>query len=264
MKKSALFCLSVCLLLNISISALAYVDEVNGSTIELQEYKSNFFLLDLYAPDSLSKLQLSFKVPLMRDCDVLYFGFTQVAFWKLRSADYPFYELNYNPEFFARLHFSSTKKVGLDICPLEHESNGKDGPDTRSLNRSYFRFFQEWELGNGSSLYLNLKLGGLWALDDTNLEIGRTRGLYEINLTWVNFLTCTCFTLSDLNFRLISGGPSMMSPFDGSTDLTLRVKAKLADNFIPVFIIQFFYGRAESLIDFKKPAEFKFRFGMGF
>ena len=244
--------------------AHAYTDEVNGSTIDVQQYKSSFFLLDLYQPDSLSKLQISFKVPIIRDSTLFMFGFTQQMFWQLRGKTMPFYDINYNPELFMTFYFGSSKKVGLDIGLIEHESNGIDGPRSVASERSYLRFFQKWDMPNGSSLYLNVKMSALYLLDSQSMDLGRSRGLWEINFAWLDFANCSCFTISDMNLRLYSGGPSMMSPLDGAIEYTARIKTKVFDVAVPMFVIQFFLGRAECLIDYRKPPEFTFRFGVGF
>src|SRR4051812_44619775 len=55
----------------------------------------------------LSKLQLSFKTPIIKD-QPLYFGYTQVMFWALRESSKPFRDLTYNPELFYRLQTHDT------------------------------------------------------------------------------------------------------------------------------------------------------------
>ncbi len=74
-----------------------------------------------------------------------YFGYTQKSFWQMynKADSSPFRETDYNPELFYRW----TPKVdwlnhwGSDIG-FEHESNGRDLPDSRSWNRIYIAPFQ--------------------------------------------------------------------------------------------------------------------------
>jgi phospholipase A1 len=75
----------------------------------------------------------------------LYLGYTQKAFWQAfndkRST--PFRETDYNPELFYRYIPADREKwhhLGADFG-FEHESNGRDLPDSRSWNRLYFAPF---------------------------------------------------------------------------------------------------------------------------
>jgi phospholipase A1 len=75
----------------------------------------------------------------------LYFGYTQRSYWQLfdEERSRPFRETNYNPEVFYRWTPDPAryKHWGADIG-VEHESNGKDLPDSRSWNRLYLAPFQ--------------------------------------------------------------------------------------------------------------------------
>ncbi len=94
-------------------------------TISPQDGKTNYV-----------KLQLSMKQHL---CRHLFFAYSQRSWWSVTAPSLPFRETNYNPEFF--LDFTSQGsgiwrwgKIGL----FEHESNGRDGPESRSWNRVYW------------------------------------------------------------------------------------------------------------------------------
>jgi len=82
--------------------------------------------------------QLSAKVR-MFDMN-LYFAYTQKSFWEaFNSSDSsPFRETNYNPELFYRIPPGSKllNNLGLDVG-VEHESNGRNLPLSRSWNRLY-------------------------------------------------------------------------------------------------------------------------------
>ncbi len=70
----------------------------------------------------------------------LYFAYNQTSFWQAYSkADSaPFRESNYNPELFLRFEPGNwlSSKWGFD-AGIDHESNGKELPDSRSWNRVY-------------------------------------------------------------------------------------------------------------------------------
>ncbi|MBN2514974.1 MAG: phospholipase A [Deltaproteobacteria bacterium] len=90
------------------------------------------------------KFQLSLKVKLWQDIigkDVdLWFGYTQKSFWQLYdfAESSPFRETNYEPEvlFNFRTHF---RLLGMDArmitVGLNHQSNGRSEPYSRSWNR---------------------------------------------------------------------------------------------------------------------------------
>jgi len=105
--------------------------------------KENYFLPLTYSEEYNEEnteiiFQFSFKVQLANI--PLYLGYKQISFWQAYNteASSPFRESNYNPEIFYRL---SPEKIslagwGTDIG-LEHESNGRSVPLSRSWNRFY-------------------------------------------------------------------------------------------------------------------------------
>ena len=92
----------------------------------------------------------------------LYFGYTQKSFWQLYNEDdsRPFRETNFNPELFYRWEpqWEQLPELGID-AGIEHESNGRDLPLSRSWNRIYGALF----LPRGKSLYY---LKGWWRIPE--------------------------------------------------------------------------------------------------
>lgn len=84
--------------------------------------------------------QVSAKIQLFNKN--LYFAFTQKSFWQAYNADdsSPFRETNYNPEFFYRIPPGNKwlHNWGADLG-IEHESNGRNLPLSRSWDRVYIR-----------------------------------------------------------------------------------------------------------------------------
>lgn len=68
----------------------------------------------------------------------LFFGYTQKSFWQVYNSDdsRPFRETNYNPELFYRWkpRWASAPGLGFDLG-IDHESNGREVPESRSWNR---------------------------------------------------------------------------------------------------------------------------------
>lgn len=98
------------------------------------------------------KFQLSFKIPLIRQFLVeessLWFAYSQVAFWQMYNFDAssPFRETNYEPEFIW------VNKTNFDVfgfrnsfitLAINHQSNGRSKPLSRSWNRIVAQFILE-------------------------------------------------------------------------------------------------------------------------
>ncbi len=99
------------------------------------------------------KYQVSMKVPVFNrfsDPDqAVYFGFTLQSYWQFYNKDIssPFRETNYQPEIFW-INFLDEEHVlwGDEMAiavGLEHQSNGRSQPASRSWNRVYVDFI--WE-----------------------------------------------------------------------------------------------------------------------
>ena len=122
----------------------------NALGIEL--YKFNYLLPVTYAktvPDDgrksvETKFQISLAKPLFYDVfglrESLVAAYTQTSWWQITKTSAPFRETNYQPEIF--LNFASPKyleQIGVKNLKfgLLHESNGRDGTNSRSWNRAY-------------------------------------------------------------------------------------------------------------------------------
>lgn len=108
----------------------------------------------IYGPDApAAKFQISFKYKLM-DLNqpqpggfthTLQGGFTQRSLWDIDANSSPFYDTSYMPELmFESLAPMPTERDGWftwlgSQLAFKHESNGRDGPDSRSLNTVNFR-----------------------------------------------------------------------------------------------------------------------------
>ena len=121
----------------------------NALGIEL--YKFNYLLPVTYAktvPDDgrksvETKFQISLAKPLFYDVfglrESLVAAYTQTSWWQITKTSAPFRETNYQPEIF--LNFASPKyleQIGVKNLKfgLLHESNGRDGTNSRSWNRA--------------------------------------------------------------------------------------------------------------------------------
>jgi outer membrane phospholipase A len=139
--------------------------------------------------DTTARFQLSFKYRLFdrqlgwgRDWPWLaglHFAYTQTSIWNLSENSKPFLDTSYRPSFFWQWR-RADDKTWIDAVRLgfEHESNGKDGADSRSINTLFLR--PEWifAFSDGKQLEFAPKVYGY--LDKTdNPDIEKYRGYVD-------------------------------------------------------------------------------------
>jgi phospholipase A1 len=115
-------------------------------------YKLNYFAINNSPGNDNAqvKFQISMKFRVLRpNLYVLkynvfpaYFAYTQMSLWNVGQPSRPFEESNYNPEFFLDYQINAgiigrIKLRNIVVSPLEHESNGLAGIQSRSWNRQY-------------------------------------------------------------------------------------------------------------------------------
>lgn len=95
------------------------------------------------------KFQISFKTRILEWPGAkvkVWFGYTQLAHWQILAESRPFREFNHEPELMVVWNTESIKKyvspIGLRFVNfgVVHQSNGTDGPSSRSWNRFYTQF----------------------------------------------------------------------------------------------------------------------------
>jgi outer membrane phospholipase A len=144
--------------------------------------------------DANAKMQLSFKLRLYEPTDKtsrdfvdnMYFGYTQSAFWDLTSYSKPFIDTNYMPSFFYYIPDTDWRVDGNAVglaAGIEHESNGKDEPESRSLDvvfvRPYFTFGdrRDFHWTASPNLYAYIE-------KSENSDIAKYRGYGDFHLSY--------------------------------------------------------------------------------
>jgi outer membrane phospholipase A len=144
--------------------------------------------------DANAKMQLSFKLRLYEPTDKtsrdfvdnMYFGYTQSAFWDLTSYSKPFIDTNYMPSFFYYIPNTDWRVGGNAVgfaAGIEHESNGKDEPESRSLDvlfvRPYFNFgdTRDFHWSASPNLYAYIE-------KSENSDIAKYRGYGDFHLSY--------------------------------------------------------------------------------
>ncbi len=241
-------------------------------------HKVNYFAINGNPAKSNAqiKFQLSMKFQLLQpDLYVLnynlfpaYIAYTQKSLWNEGQPSQPFEESNYNPEFFLDYPVNKTlagslKLRSIAVCPIEHESNGLSGPQSRSWNRQYILIkfgLQTKEklqvtnsfLPDKAQFYLKLwKASGYTGQDDYLKSIGKKSsflnymGRGEVGISVRNFLWAGSFKDHQLDIKT----PVFRDSNKDSYQLEFRQQfPKL--NF--ALYLQYWYGYGETLLRFEK------------
>lgn len=135
-----------------------------------------------------ARLQLSFEYRLFgsRDAahlpsswrDGLHFAYTQRMFWDLGANSMPFRNIDYQPEI---IYVTPTRmlKNGMSLAlqgGLRHESNGRDGDASRSINSVYVAPMAAFSLGEERRLLVAPRLTFYVGDKSDNPDIVRYRG----------------------------------------------------------------------------------------
>ncbi len=201
------------------------------------------------------KFQISFKVKLWEDIlgkDVdLWFAYTQLAFWQLYNKEFsaPFRETNYEPELLLnfRTNYDLLGLKGRIInIGLNHQSNGRSQPLSRSWNRIVANFGFERDR-------FNLLLRTWYRIpettkDDDNPDIDRYLGYGEI---WGYYFWN--------KHRFGAMLRNNLRPSDNKGAVQLEWSFPLIEHVSGY--VQYFNGYGESLIDYNKSVN---RFSIGF
>jgi PAS domain S-box-containing protein len=108
----------------------------------------------------------------------VYVAFTQTSLWDLHSLSKPFTDSSYRPAAFYHRYDTGVELLGARLgyaAGFEHESNGKGGADSRSINILFARPTLRWGERDGWQFFASPKL--YWYLDkEENDDIQRFRG----------------------------------------------------------------------------------------
>ena len=230
----------------------------NALGIEL--YKFNYLLPVTYAKNVPNderksvetKFQISLAKPLFYDLfglrESLVAAYTQTSWWQITRTSAPFRETNYQPEIF--LNFASPKyleQIGVKNLKfgLLHESNGRDGSNSRSWNRAYVQ--SDFVFGK---LSISPRAWMVVGNKGDNKDILKYIGHGDVRLS---------YNLNDHIF-------SLMLRNNLHFDKTNKGAAEISYMF-PIFstgvygYLQYFTGYGESLIDYNRHTD---KFGFGF
>ncbi len=199
------------------------------------------------------KFQLGFKhrlTNLMLPWNTfLFFTYRQKSFWDVYRESLPFRETNFNPGLgVAKLFFKNNRLSGGLWFQVEHESNGREEPFSRSWNYVSLLYIK--------SVSEQVKLRGkIWApfgdLSD-NPDITNFRGFQELGITYLP--SRKVILEGDFRTAFING-------IKGSARLSASIKIFESTN--QYLFIQYFLGYSEDLINYNVSVS-RLRVGIAF
>ncbi|MDR2146199.1 MAG: phospholipase A [Tannerella sp.] len=168
----------------------------------------------------------------------LFIQFTQKTIWNVVQKSMPMRDINLNPGIgLGHLIIYKNRYIGKGIFMIEHESNGKDGLDSRSWNKVSF----------GANLLLTNNIEGqmkVWIpiIDsDNNRDILRYNGLGHVG---INYRT------PDRRFYLgvLATWRTQSFSFNTQTELSFKPN-RHANQYI---FLQYYNGYGENLFDYNQ------------
>lgn len=181
-----------------------------------------------------------------------YFGYTQNSLWDLSSQSKAFRDTSYRPSLFWKWDREDAKTFVDSVrAGVEHESNGRDGPRSRSINIAFVR--PEWHIGfaNGHELQFTPRVYSYLDRDD-NPDIHHYRG----HIDWrLRYDAAAEWMATALARRGTLGKGSLL------LDLSKRSRDL---RFGPVggyFHFQYFTGYGEDILDYNLRRKSQLRVG---
>ena len=149
-------------------------------------YKDTYFIVGTKVPgipnshNSDVKFQISFAIRLTNATlpwnSYLFLAYTQKTFWNVFQESLPMGDINFNPALgWSKPFFSHNRYVGKLSLMIEHESNGRDGDNSRSWNRvslSGSAMIDEW-------LMVHAKIWIPIVDGENNKDIVKYCGIYQ-------------------------------------------------------------------------------------
>lgn len=161
----------------------------------ISEYKPVYFDLGTRGQTT-ARFQISAKYRLFSPSgnrpatwgENFYLGYTQTSLWDLQGDSIPFIDTTFNPSLFwlsDNLWQSENQswRLGLNTG-VEHNSNGKAGEDSRSVNNTYIQPQFNYRFDGGSTLTFAPKIKAYFGVASENSDYADYAGRIDWNLRW--------------------------------------------------------------------------------
>jgi phospholipase A1/A2 len=210
-----------------------------------------------------ARFQISFKYrPFDPDATIaqiipyasnLYFAYTQTSIWDLGSTSSPFKDTSYRPSIY--YHWDESGKGANPNSwnfGLEHESNGRDGLDSRSLNIAFVQ--PRWDIHTigGRKLTLMPRFYGYLEKSDNN-DMHHYRGYVD----WIAQYGRDNAGMLTAMYRQGTDGYAQ-----GQIDLSYPISDKIFGRTGTFLHLQLLGGYGETLLDYNKRSDTQLRIGI--
>lgn len=188
----------------------------------------------------------------------LYLAYTQTSVWDLESESKPFYDTSYRPAvFYQRRDITDLFGGRLSVrAGFEHESNGKGGVDSRSINILFVRPSWWWTINSRWAVAFSPKIYG-YIEKSENTDIADYRGYvdWQLTLARAKDLRVTA------TFRRGTEGKGSIL-WDLSYPFT-EIKPLRAIGLQHGFLhVQYFNGYGETILSYKEELPWQLRIGL--
>lgn len=144
--------------------AVGRIDPIPEDGLALSAHEPVYFLLGTRNGPN-ARYQISFKYRIFDEESApaqwlpalgqLHFGYTQTAIWDLGVDSKPFHDTSYRPSLFWQKRLDNSENMLRYLrAGLEHESNGKEGANSRSINLAYVQPVWRSDFDDGKLLIL--------------------------------------------------------------------------------------------------------------
>jgi outer membrane phospholipase A len=245
--------LTIILLLTLAIPVISKEYEYPMSL-----YKENYFAFG--DKDANVKFQISAKYNVFYPSSTgIYFAYTQRSKWALgQEPSSPFKESNYMPEVFYKLESKNNIFGNIDLklidyiqlSPIYHCSNGRDGEESRSMNTSYGQI--QISVGEKYNFGINAKYFRWYQ----KKELEKYLGHYETDI-FFKFKSTNIFLLDkeELHFKFGGYEKADYNSWDNEKKTygwyTVEGRFRIFTTIIqPQIFIQYYNGYAQWLINY--------------
>ncbi|GLC93355.1 phospholipase [Cupriavidus sp. TA19] len=245
-----------------SASAIAPAPADLRDSARLSFYDPMFFTVGAHDGAN-AKFQFSFKYRIFEGedpaskslFDNLYLGYTQFSLWDLSEQSKPFRDTNYRPSLFYYLSDTGVRNRAVSRLSLaagvEHESNGRSGSESRSINTVfvkptfYFGDQNDWHWRVAPKLYAYVEKGD-------NPDIAHYRGYMDLGIAYGRPDSW------EFSATLRKGTRKWYGSVDAQLTYPL---ARLLPGTAGYLMAGYFVGYGESLLDYNHKLPWQFRIG---
>lgn len=195
--------------------------------------------------DNQAKYQVSFKYSLWYNSGA-YLSYTQLSKWNIYDQSSPFKETNYNPGIFWEKE-NLWKLDLLRIIPYEHKSNGRDGQESRSIDRYFIEV--QYSIGDKFNLGIREKVGAYYKVSNKNKDIDHYLGYFQTELFFQIKSKHEFFDHEKIYIKGEWMHNRLNTKYWFETGLSFRIITAYIQ---PNFYIQYYKGYGEFLLDYNK------------